>query len=72
MPRTKRDAYPTWQRFSSTLWRSEEERDGEPDFRIERHGRQYWVSWRTSAHWSGPFPSLAAAKHSTDPERGVR
>jgi hypothetical protein len=66
MPRTKRDTYPTWQRVSTTKWRTAEQLEGEPDHVIEMRGRAFWVSWRTSAHLDGPYPSLAAAKQSVD------
>lgn len=55
--------YPTWISRSSKTVVSEEQRDGVPDFAIVKEAKNDWrVSWRTSGHWSGPYPSLAAAK----------
>jgi hypothetical protein len=63
---SKRD-YPTWKQISDDLWVSEEQRDGTPDFYVERDahrdrcGMWWWVKWRTSAHWSGPYKTRANA-----------
>jgi hypothetical protein len=62
--------YPTWCQRNAKLVYSAEQRDGTPDFIIERDGHTersgtfWWVKWRTSAHWSGPYNTLAAAKAS--------
>ena len=66
------DKYPTWRRIKPTLIASQEQRDGMPDFLIERSGHRdrpgkfWWVKWRTSAHWAGPFDTLNDAKWSCE------
>jgi len=54
--------YPTWVRVSAALTVSTEQRDGVPDFAIERQARHWYVKWRTSACWSGPYASLGEAQ----------
>lgn len=56
--------YPTWNRIDSTHIVSEEQMDGTPDFYIERDNGLWYVSWRTSAQWSGPYKSAAEAMRS--------
>jgi hypothetical protein len=69
--------YPTWAKLNASLVYSQEQRDGTPDFIIERAGHRdrpgkfWWVKWRTSAHWSGPYDTLDAAKESVA-EGGVK
>jgi hypothetical protein len=57
-------SYPTWRTVSPSLVVSEEAVDGEPDFRLVRDptDKRWYVGWRTSAHWSGNFATLAEAK----------
>ena len=55
--------YPMWEECEEG-WRSEEERDGVPDFTIDHHGPRRWcLKWRTSAMVSW-HESAAAAKTS--------
>jgi hypothetical protein len=64
--------YPTWRRVNPGLIISEEQRDGTPDFYVHRDGHRdrpgkwWWVKWRTSAHWTGPFETAALAMASVE------
>ena len=64
--------YPTWEHVNSSLIVSQERRDGTPDFYIERDrhrdkpGMFWWVKWRTSAHWSGPYATKQLAMRSVE------
>lgn len=75
----KRSSYPTWKRISSSLLVSEEQRDGTPDFYLQKWpkrdcrdpSRRWYVKWRTSACWAGPYATAAEAmKHTQDSAAG--
>tara|TARA_R110002020_G_scaffold42199_3_gene123933 strand:- start:2215 stop:2421 length:207 start_codon:yes stop_codon:yes gene_type:complete len=58
--------YPTMTKSGSFTYLSLEQLDGVPDFIVERWAVGDWrVKWRTSAGWSGSYPSKAAALSST-------
>jgi hypothetical protein len=59
--------YPTWRKASARRYESLEQRDGVPDFIIERDRTGWRVKWRTSACWGDPFPTIAEAKASVKP-----
>lgn len=62
-----KDKYPTWHRVDAHLIVSEEQRDGTPDFYVEKEHRGRWyVKWRTSAHWSGPYKTSAEAMRNVE------
>jgi hypothetical protein len=55
------NTYPTWTALSHSYYATEEQRDGVPDKIMVREGKQWWVKWRTSAHWSGPYADRKTA-----------
>lgn len=63
---TNSETYPTWLHIDASHTISEEQMDGIPDFYIERDNKRWYVSWRTSACWSGPYRSRAEAIHSVE------
>lgn len=58
--------YPTWSRIDASRLISEEQMDGVPDFYVERDQGLWYVKWRTSAHWSGPYKTASEAMQSVD------
>ena len=56
--------YPTWHRIDARRIVSEEQMDEVPDFYIERDHGLWYVKWRTSAQWCGPYKTAAEAMRS--------